>query len=289
MGERVYLDHLRKVLESGQRRADRTGTGTLSLFGEQTRFDISESVPLLTTKHVPWKACVRELLWFLRGETDATSLRTEGVRIWDANSSRAFLDARGLRRLPEGDIGAGYGFQWRHFGAEYISCKDNYAGLGFDQIAYVERELKADPFSRRIFMSAWNPAALRDMALPPCHVSAQFYVGEGGWLSCHMYQRSNDEFLGKPWNIFSYTALTYLLAKRCDLKPKELIISCGDSHVYLDHVEQVELQLSREPFPAPTLHVGDSVVGKRWADITVDDFDVRGYQHHPAIKARLSV
>lgn len=291
--ELEYVRMAKRVLEKGKPRSDRTGTGTISLFGEQMRFDISKSVPLLTTKFVPWKTVIKELLWMCRGETDAGILQKQNVKIWDGNSTREFLDARGLHDMPEGDIGGGYGFVWRHCGATYKTCKDDYTSLGVDQLAEVERGLKNDPMSRRHFMTAWYPPGLDRMALPPCHLSVQFYVDvdEDGsqHLSAHMYQRSVDVFLGSPFNIFSYTALTYILAKRCGMLPKELIISMGDTHIYKDHVPCVEEMLSRSPYAAPKLVVDDSVASKDWKDITIDDFTVVDYTHHPVIKAVMSV
>jgi len=292
--ENKYLNLLQKILDNGEERNDRTGTGTLSLFAEQIKFDISESVPLLTTKKMGWKTIIEELLWFLRGDTNANHLKEKGVNIWDGNTSRAFLDSRGLTQYPEGDIGAGYGFQWRHFGAEYKTCNDNYTNTGFDQISYILNELETNPVSRRIYMSAWNPAVLDKMALPPCHVSVQFYVnidkssGEK-YLSCHMYQRSVDMFLGFPFNIFSYTVLTYILAKKTGMKPKELIISTGDTHIYRDHIEQVKTQLTRTPLKFPSLYLSDSIKNKDFADITIDDFQLADYVFHPAIKAPMAV
>lgn len=290
--EQIYLDTLRQVLVHGRQRPDRTGTGTISLFGTQMRFDIADSLPVITTKQLPWKHCIKELLWFLNGSTDAKLLQAQGVKIWDGNSSREFLDARGLGQLPEGDIGAGYGFQWRHFGAEYIDCHTKHEG-GVDQVHQILDQLRNDPFSRRIFLSSWNPQALPMMALPPCHLSAQFYVDqdENGdkHLSCHMYQRSVDLFLGEPWNIMSYAVLTYIFAQLTNMKPKELIISTGDTHIYLDHIEQVKEQLTRTPFPPPTLKMSDTISTKPMDQITIDDFELIGYQHHPAIKAKMSV
>lgn len=287
-----YVTLLTKVLLNGKKRPDRTGTGTISTFGKQVRFDISETIPLLTTKFVPWKACIKELLWFLKGQTDARILQNQGVRIWDGNTSREFLDNRGLGHLPEGDIGCGYGFQWRHFSADYNTCKDSYNGQGFDQIAYIINELKTNPFSRRIFMTAWNAAAISQMALPPCHVSAQFYVEEDDGsrlLSCHMYQRSVDCFLGLPFNIFSYSVLTYILAKICDMKPKELIISTGDTHIYVDHVDAVKEQITRTPLVPCSIVVNDCIKDKSINDITIDDFEIVGYFHHGALKGKMSV
>jgi len=292
-GEQEYLRVATRVLHEGKPRADRTGTGTISLFGEQMRFDISETVPLLTTKFVPWKAVIKELLWMCRGETDASILQQQGVRIWDGNSTREFLDARGLNHLPEGDIGGGYGHVWRYCGAQYKTCKDDYTGQGVDQLAAVENSLKNDPMSRRHFMTAWNPPALESMALPPCHLSVQFYVeiDEAGTkhLSAHMFQRSVDTLLGLPFNIFSYTVLTYILAKKCGMVPKDLIISTGDTHIYKDHIGCVEEQLQRTLFSPPRLIVHDAVAAKDWKDITLDDFTLVGYEYHPAIKAPMSI
>lgn len=299
--ETPYINLVRSIMNSGEHRADRTGTGTISLFGHQLRFDISETVPLLTTKFVPWKSCIQELLWFLKGRTDSRELESVGVGIWKGNTRREFLDQRGLSHLPEGDIGAGYGFQWRHFGGEYQTCETDYTGSGYDQIAEVIRQLKEDPTSRRILFSAWNPMALSQMALPPCHVLCQFYVsnkpngraGDFGTpkprLSCHMYQRSQDVFLGAPFNIFSYTALTYLLAKICNMVPHELIISTGDTHIYKDHVEQMKEQLKRMPLVAPILCVSETVAEKSIDDITLEDFNVEGYFYHPRLYGKMSV
>lgn len=287
-----YLKLLNTLLVSGSPRSDRTGTGTISMFAKQLRFDITQHVPLLTTKFVPWKACIKELLWFLKGQTDASILQEQGVRIWDGNTSRAFLDTRGLGDYPEGDIGCGYGFQWRHFGAEYTTCKGDYNGQGFDQIKFIINELKNDPFSRRIYMSSWNPLHMHKMALPPCHISAQFFVEESDgkkWLSCHMYQRSVDSFLGLPFNIFSYTALTYILATLCDMHPKELIISTGDTHIYQDHIEQVKEQIQRSPITPPKLIVNHRIKDIPIEDISIDDFDIVGYFHHNTLKGKMSV
>lgn len=286
-----YLKLAQQVLNNGKQRKDRTGTGTISVFGKQIRFNIKDTVPLLTTKFVPWKACIRELLWFLNGDTNSKHLKEQGVNIWNGNTTRAFLDKRGLSHLPEGDIGAGYGFQWRHFGANYKTCESDYDGEGFDQIKDIIEKLKTDPSSRRIFMSAWNPLSLKDMALPPCHVSAQFYVYEeedGNYLSCHMYQRSVDTFLGLPFNIFSYTVLTYILATMTDMKPYELVISTGDTHVYCDHIEQIKTQITRVPISSPKLIIDPSIKDKPLDKIDIKDFEVIGYFHHDTIKGNMS-
>lgn len=293
-GEEEYLNLLRRILEHGKSRTDRTGTGTVSLFGERMRFDISNSIPVLTTKFVPWKSCIKELIWFLKGQTDVTILQQQGVHIWNGNSTREFLDKRGLSHLPEYDIGPGYGFQWRYSGATYKTCKDDYKGKGFDQIEYILSELRNNPFSRRLYLTAWIPSAIEEMALPPCHVSAQFYVEEDPqdgtkYLSCQMYQRSVDTFLGCPWNIMSYAVLTYILAKISNMKPKELIMCLGDTHIYSNHIEQVKEQLSRKPFTFPQLVVSDNVKLKSIEDLSIDDFELKDYNYHPAIKATMAV
>jgi thymidylate synthase len=290
--EYVYLNLLNRVLTNGKNRGDRTGTGTISVFGEHMRFDISQNLPVLTTKFVPWKSCIKELLWFLKGQTDVTILQKDGVKIWDGNTSRDFLDKQGLSHLPEWDLGEGYGYQWRHFGAEYKTCKDDYTGQGFDQIKFIINELKTNPFSRRMYMTSWNASRLHNMALPPCHLSAQFYVDiDDGvkHLSCQMYQRSVDTFLGCPWNIMSYAVLTYILATICDMKPKELIMCLGDTHIYSTHIEQVKEQLTRTPYPFPKLFVNTDIKNKELEDISIEDFHLVDYKYHPAIKARMAV
>jgi thymidylate synthase len=291
--EYVYLRLLDKILKQGRFRNDRTKTGTLSIFGEQMRFDISESIPILTTKFVPWKSCIKELLWFLKGQTDVSILQKQGVKIWDGNSSREFLDKQGLSHLPEWDIGAGYSFQWRHCGAEYKTCKDDYTGQGVDQIQFILNELKTNPESRRLYMTSWNAADIDKMALPPCHLSAQFYVDfdEDGTkhLSCQMYQRSVDTFLGCPWNIMSYSVLTYIFAEMTGMKPRHLIMCLGDTHIYTNHIEQVKQQLAREPYPFPRLVLSDALKNKSVEELDLDDFKIEEYNYHPAIKASMAV
>lgn len=287
--EHVYLDLLRDILDNGEARQDRTEIGTLSVFARQVRFNISEEIPVLTTKKLAWEKVVHELLWFMRGDTNASHLQEQGIHIWDGNSSREFLDARGLGHLPVGDIGAGYGHQWRNFGSEYVDCETPAKGVGVDQLAAVLHDLKHNKMSRRIFMSAWNPCDLDKMALPPCHVSAQFYVDTNGGLSCHMYQRSVDVFLGFPWNILSYSVLTYILAAQSGLTPKELIISTGDTHIYSNHVEQVRTQLVREPYDWPKLVLSPDVATKSIEELNPSDFTLVGYQCHPYIRAPMAI
>ena len=287
--EQRYLDTLSYILENGENRSDRTNTGTIAVFGTQMRFNIEETCPVLTTKKVPWKSCIHELLWFLQGDTNSKNLEKKGVNIWKQNSSRCFLDKRGLHDLDEGDIGAGYGFQWRHFGAEYDGWDKDYSGKGFDQISNLIDQIKNDPFSRRHLITSWNPCAFSKMALPPCHCFAQFYVSTDKKLSCHLYQRSVDSFLGFPWNIMSYAVLTKIIALKCDLVPNELIISTGDTHIYNDHVEQVKKQIERKPFKFPKLMISESIKQKDFSEITIDDFCLVDYSHHDSIKANMAV
>lgn len=290
--ENKYIKIASKILNNGRLRNDRTGVGIYSIFGTQTSFDISKYIPILTTKRVPFKTCVHELLWFLNGDTNNKNLQDKKVNIWNGNSSREYLDKIGLDNLEENDCGACYGFQWRHFGAEYIDCNTDYSGKGFDQVQYVLNLLKTDPFSRRIFLSAWNSADLLKTCLPPCHVSIQFYVEEIEnikYLSGHMYQRSADWFLGEPFNILSYSILIYLFAEICDMKPKELIISTGDTHIYSNHIEQMKEQIYRIPITKPKLWINPNIKNKDLKDISIDDFDLIGYFSHPTIKGKMAV
>ena len=284
------------ILNNGNKRSDRTETGTMSVFGNQMRFDISQSIPLMTTKRVPFKTIVEELLWFCRGDTDAKVLQKKGVKIWDGNTSREFLDKQGLSHYPEGVLGAGYGFQWRFQGAKYSHafadtsvCDTSLIG-GVDQLKYVEDLLRNDPFSRRIVISAWNPSDFDKTALVPCHILLQFYVEEINGekcLSCQFYMRSNDVFLANVFNVVSYSVLTYILAKRVGMKPKDIVYTCGDSHIYLNHMEQVKLQLSREPRALPHMVLNPKV--QSIFDFKYEDFTLENYDPHPAIKAPVAV
>lgn len=293
--DNIYNGLVTRVLDNNNKiRDDRTNTGTYSKFGDQIRFDISQTVPLLTTKRVAWKSCIEELLWFLKGDTDAKHLEEKQVNIWNGNSSRSFLDKVGLSHLEEGDCGANYSFQWRFFGQEYSNSHTIYKkNTKYDQINNIVKLLKTNPFSRRIFLSAWNPMDLDKTVLPPCHVSAQFYVNQTDdgkkHLSCHMYQRSCDVFLGLPWNIFSYSILTYILAKKCNMVPSELIISFGDVHIYSNHLDQVNEQLSRDSMASPVIELSDDIVAKDFDDIDINDFELIGYFPNKAIKGIMSV
>jgi thymidylate synthase len=296
--EHEYLKLAQYILENGNSRPDRTRVGTISSFGHKMDFDISEFIPLLTTKRVPWKHCIEELLWFMRGDTDARILQSRGVKIWDGNTSREFLDSRGLHHYETGILGKGYGWQWRFFGAKYsqafadTSRIDNNKVGGFDQLAYVENLLKTDPFSRRILMCYWNPPDFDKTALLPCHYSCQFYVTEKNgerYLSCLFNMRSNDFLLGNPFNIFSYAVLTYILAIRCDMKPDRLVYMGGDVHIYKNHIDQVKQQLARSPRSLPKLIVNPSVKCKSINEITITDFEVIGYFPHAPIRAPMAI
>lgn len=288
-GERQYMDLVRRILTTGEERADRTSVGTLSVFGPRPmRFDLTNgTMPLLTSKNTNWRSLAIELLWFVSGSTSAKELSSQGVKIWNANGSRSFLDGRGLTDREEGDLGPVYGFQWRHFGTEYVDMHADYTGQGVDQLAQVIETIKTNPTSRRIVMSAWNPADLHLMALPPCHMFAQFYVHDGGELSCQVYIRSNDTGLGASFNIASYALLTHMIAHCCGLKAKELIYTIGDAHIYSNHVEQLKRQLKRTPFTFPKL-----IVDTETTDIdaiTYKDLKLRGYACHPAIAMDMAV
>jgi thymidylate synthase len=263
---RAYLDLMRRIRDTGARKTDRTGTGTLSLFGYQLRFDLAEGFPLVTTKKVHLRSVIGELLWFLRGETNVAWLREQGVSIWDEWADE------------NGELGPVYGKQWRAW-----PTRD---GGAIDQISHVVDQLRKNPDSRRIIVSAWNVGELDEMALMPCHAFFQFYVADRK-LSCQLYQRSADMFLGVPFNIASYALLTHMLAQQCDLGVGEFVWTGGDCHLYLNHLEQAELQLQREPLPLPQLSFRrrpPSIF-----DYQYEDFEIVNYQHHPAIKAPVAV
>jgi len=299
--EYQYLNLLENILENGVWEEGRNGK-TKSIFGASMRFSLADGkIPILTTKKTAWKTCLKELLWFIRGETDNKLLKAQGVHIWDANSTREFLDSRGLKHYPEDILGPIYGYNWRHFGASY-NCfsgkrlldddpndvhKETKAFKGVDQLQQIIDALK-DPKqrnSRRLVMTAWNPAQLDQMALPPCHIFCQFSVKNGDELSCAMYQRSNDVFLGDCFNIASYSFLTHLLAKHCGLKAHEFIHFMGDCHLYENAIEAAKLQISREPFEFPTVSIKN--IRENINDYQVEDFDIHNYQHHPQIKVEM--
>lgn len=261
-----YLELMRHVKQHGVRKEDRTGTGTLSVFGHQMRFDLAAGFPLVTTKKLHLRSIIHELLWFLKGDTNVQYLRDNGVSIWDE-----WADA-------DGELGPVYGYQWRSWPAP--------DGRHIDQISQVIEQIKKNPDSRRLIVSAWNVADIERMALPPCHAFFQFYVAEGR-LSCQLYQRSADIFLGVPFNIASYALLTLMIAQVTGLKPGEFVHTLGDAHLYLNHLEQTELQLSRTPYALPRLQLNPAV--RSIFDFRYEDFELLDYQSHPAIKAPVAV
>ncbi|PIB97178.1 thymidylate synthase [Caulobacter sp. X] len=260
-----YLDLLRDILDHGVQRGDRTGTGTLGVFGRQIRFDLSKGFPVLTTKKLHLRSIIIELLWFLKGDTNIAYLKDNGVRIWDEWADE------------NGDLGPVYGKQWRSWATP--------DGRVIDQISNLVENLKTNPSSRRHIVSAWNPADVDDMALPPCHCLFQFFVADGK-LSCQLYQRSADVFLGVPFNIASYALLTLMVAKVVGLEPGEFVHTFGDAHLYLNHLDQAREQLTREPYPFPTMTIADK---RDLFGFEYEDFTLEGYQAHPHIKAEVSV
>lgn len=277
-----YLRLIEKILAEGVVREDRTGVGTKSVFGAQMRFSLHSHFPLLTTKRVFWRGVAEELIWFIGGNTDARKLQNKNIHIWDGNSSKAYLERVGLGHRAAGDLGPVYGFQWRHWGAAYEDFEADYAGKGLDQLQQAIDTIRTNPSSRRIIVSAWNPTDIPEMALPPCHMTMQFYVAEGR-LSCMMMQRSADMGLGVPFNIASYALLTYIIADLCNLQPGELIHTIGDAHVYLNHVEGLQEQLKRTPTPFPKLTINRH--HERIEDYCFEDFTLSGY--NPGAKIAL--
>jgi thymidylate synthase/dihydrofolate reductase len=290
--ESQYLNLINDVIQHGNLREDRTKVGTKGVFGRQIRFNIGDCLPLLTTKFVPFKMIVKELLWFLNGQTNNKILQDQGVHIWDGNTTRAFLDQRGLGHYQEGDVGPMYGFQWRHFGATYNGCTSDYTGLGIDQLENVIDLLKTDPFSRRIAITTYNVNDLEKGVLHPCHgIYTQFYVEQRGdhqYLSCHMTQRSVDCGCGLPFNIASYAILTHIIATKVGMHPDQLIISMGDTHIYDNHLDLLSDQIKRTPYPFPKIHLKE-IKDKPWNQLTVDDFELVGYLSHPPIKLIMNI
>ena len=300
-----YLELLKDILENGEIKDDRTGTGTISVFGRHLRFDLRRGFPAVTTKKLAWKACVGELIWFIEGSRDERRLAelTHGTRdgvvtIWTPNALASYWKPKAKF---EGDLGRVYGVQWRHwltpvshksevfmdeFGSTY-NRKGSIHHKEIDQLKNLIEGIKSDPNGRRHILTAWNPGELDQMALPPCHVMCQFYVNKNKELSCHMYQRSVDVFLGLPFNIASYALLTHLIAQVCGLGVAELVISTGDTHIYTNHVEQVKEQLSREPLPLPTLKINHTI--KNIDDFIPEDIELVDYKCYTAIKADMAV
>ena len=299
--EYQYLNNIENIIENGTWEEGRNGR-TKSIFGSTMRFSLKDGkIPILTTKKTAWKTCLKELLWFIRGETDNKILKKNGVHIWDANGSREFLDSRGLHLYPEDMLGPIYGYQWRYYNANY-NCfsgkrlfNENEPDIfsnrkevtGIDQLQQIIDALK-DPvqrMSRRLIMTAWNPSQLNEMALPPCHVMCQFNVHDGNKLSCALYQRSCDCPLGIPFNVASYSMLTHLIAKHCGLEAYEFVHFMGNCHIYEEHIEPIKEQLGREPYPFPTISIKQ--VRENINDYCVEDFDLQNYKSHEAIKMKM--
>ncbi len=279
---RAYLDLLKTVLEHGSDRTDRTGTGTRGIFGHQMRFDLREGFPLVTTKKLHVKSIIHELLWFLNGETRVEPLQAAGVRIWN---EWATAEQTAKFGRSEGDLGPVYGHQWRNFGAT-VKADGTYVNDGVDQITNLLNEISARPHSRRLIVTGWNPKEADKVALPPCHTLFQFYVQDGE-LSCQLYQRSADIFLGVPFNIASYALLTMMVAHVCNLKARDFVHTFGDAHLYKNHFEQARLQLSRDPKPLPKMKLNPDV--KDLFSFRYEDFTLEGYEAHPHIAAEVSV
>lgn len=284
--EHQYLGIVCECIEEGVRQNDRTGTGTLALFGKTMRYSLEDgTLPLLTTKTVPFRVVLEELLFFVRGKTDNKILKAKNVHIWDGNSTREFMQKNNIDR-EEDDLGPVYGFQWRHYGASYKTCADDYSGEGIDQLADVIEAIRNNPASRRHIVIAWNPQQLREMVLPPCHCLFQFQVADGK-LSTILYQRSGDMGLGIPFNIASYSILTHMVARLTGYAPGDFIHFIGDTHVYTDHVGPLREQLVREPRPFPRLRFREKKY-ERIEDFEFEDFLLEGYDPHPRIVMRMS-
>lgn len=284
--EQQYIDLVNDVLQHGYKKSDRTGTGTLSITGAMMRYSLkNDFFPLLTTKKVNFHAIVEELLFFIRGQTNNKILTDKNVNIWKANSTKEFFELNGIDR-EEGDLGPIYGFQWRHYGAEYNTCHEDYSGKGIDQLKNVINEIKNNPTSRRLIVCAWNPTAIPLMALPPCHTLFQFVV-RGNILDCILYQRSGDLGLGIPFNIASYALLLKMVAHVCDLEAGDFVHFIGDAHVYLNHVEALKVQLKREPKDAPKLFFKRKITNIE--DFSFEDLDLVGYDPYPIIKMSMAV
>jgi thymidylate synthase len=285
--ELQYIRLISDILNFGSMENTRNGN-CLTLIGSTMRFSLkNNTIPLLTTKKIAWKTCLKELLWFIGGHTDNKLLQAQNVKIWNGNASREFLDQNNLKHLKENDLGPVYGHQWRHFNAEYTDCSTDYSGKGIDQLAQVIAMLSdpAQRSSRRIVMSAWNPCQIKEMALPPCHVLVQFHVTNGNELSASMYQRSGDVGLGVPFNIASYSFLIHILAVHCNLVAKEFIYHLGNCHIYDDHIEPLRYQISnRTPYDSPTVEIEKQL---NIEDYNINHFSLKNYQYHDTIKMEM--
>ena len=283
--EMKYIHLLKNILQDGVNSESRNSS-VISLFSPPSmRFDLRNGIPLLTSKRMPWKTILRELLWFISGCTDNKKLQDKGIHIWDGNSSKEFMESRGLK-YKDGDLGPIYGFQWRHFGADYRGCDIDYNGEGFDQLKYIINEIKENPMSRRIILNAWNASDINKMALPPCHVMVQFNI-EGKYIDAKLFQRSGDMFLGIPFNIASYSMLLYIIGNITDYTPRYFIHDIGNAHIYINHKEAIETQLQRKTYDQPKF-----IINKKLTDIDSiqeSDFNIIDYNYYPPIKAEMVV
>jgi thymidylate synthase len=285
--EQQYLDLITDILFNGSLDEGRNGK-VLSLFGKTMRFSLeNNTIPILTSKKVAWKTCLKELLWFVRGHTDNKILQDQNVKIWNDNASREFLDSRNLHNLQINDLGPIYGHQWRHFNADYKDCNTDYTDKGVDQLQYIIDNLKDENtrYSRRLVMSAWNPCQLDEMALPPCHILVQFNVSYGNKLSCALYQRSGDMGLGVPFNIASYAFLTHMIAKHCNLEPYEFIHNLGNAHIYKEHIEALTEQRNRKTYSFPKINI--KKIHSNFNDYIVDDFEITDYKYNGPVEMKM--
>ena len=286
--EKQYIQLIQDIVDHGTDEKGRNGN-TRVIIGSTMYFSyLNNKIPLLTTKKVAWKTCLKELLWFIKGQTNNKILKEQKCYIWNGNASKQFLESRSLK-YEEDDLGPVYGHQWRHFNAPYTNCNEDYSGKGVDQLEYIINSLK-DPekrSSRRLVMSAWNPCQLDDMALPPCHILVQFHVTDGNLLSCSMFQRSGDVGLGVPFNIASYSFLLHLVAKHCGLVPYEFYYHLGNAHIYEEHLEPLKHQITRKPYAFPTLEIVN--IHENIEDYVIDDFKITNYNYHDTIKMDMKV
>ena len=288
-GEKQYLNLVNHIINSGARQVGRNGSTRVSI-GHMMKFSLNDNkIPLMTTKRLAWKTCLKELIWFVRGQTDNRILKKQNVNIWNGNGSREFLDSRGLHNLREDDLGPVYGHQWRHFNAKYNTSDDDYSGEGVDQLANIISQLKDSnsKYSRRLVMSAWNPLQIDEMALPPCHVLCQFHLVGYNKLSCSLYQRSGDVGLGIPFNIASYSFLTHLIAHHCGLKADKFIHFIGNAHIYEDHVQSLKMQTLRYPYDPPSVFIKNKY--ENINDYDVDDFEIKNYKCYKKINMDMRV
>ena len=285
--ENQYLNLIKDILDENQEFIGRNGK-TLAVFGSAMHFSLeNQTIPLLTTKKLAWKTCLRELLWFIKGDTSNKRLRSQNVNIWNQNGTRDFLDSRGLYNNDEDDLGPIYGFQWRHFNAKYNNCDSDYKNQGIDQLQEIITQLKDKSMrnSRRLIMTAWNPCQINEMALPPCHILCQFNITDENKLSCSLYQRSGDVGLGVPFNIASYSFLTHLIAKHCGLEAYEFVYYLGNAHIYDDHIDGLKDQLTRNVNEFPKLNI--KKLNEKIEDYCLEDFEISNYNYNDSIKLNM--